>query len=150
MNTQAAINEFLRNKTLAVVGVSSKRRGFGYTVYHDLKGKGYTVYPVNPNANAIDGNLCYPDVRRLPEKVDGIVLVIPPGQTEQVVAEVAEAGIKRVWMQQGAESDAAIGFCEERGISVVHGECIMMFATPAAFPHRVHRWVRGVVGKLPE
>jgi predicted CoA-binding protein len=150
MNTKAEINEFLRSKTLAVVGVSGKRRGFGYTVYYDLKGKGYVVYPVNPNANAIDGNPCYPDVRLLPEKVDGIVLVIPPGQTEQVVAEAAAAGIKRVWMQQGAESDGAIRFCEERGISVVHGECIMMFATPAAFPHRVHRWVRGVVGKLPE
>ena len=150
MSTKATINEFLGSKTLAVVGVSSKRRGFGYTVYHDLKGKGYKVYPVNPNTNAIDGNPCYPDVRLLPEKVDGVVLVIPPEQTEQVVAEVAEAGIKRAWMQQGAESDAAIRFCEERGISVVHGECIIMFATPAAFPHRVHRWVRGVVGKLPE
>ena len=150
MSTKAAINEFLGSKTLAVVGVSSKRRGFGYTVYHDLKRKGYTVYPVNPNTNAIDGNPCYPDVRLLPEKVDGIILVVPPEQTEQVVGEVAEAGIKRVWMQQGAESDAAIRFCEERGISVVHGECIMMFATPAAFPHGVHRWVRGVVGKLPE
>ena len=150
MNTRAAINEFLGSKTLAVVGVSAKRRGFGYMVYHDLKGKGYTVYPVNPNTNAIDGDPCYPDVRLLPEKVDGIVLVIPPEQTEQVVAEAAEAGIRRLWMQQGAESDAAIRFCEEHGISVVHSECIMMFASPAGFPHRVHRWVRGVVGRLPE
>ena len=150
MNTRAAINEFLGSKTLAVVGVSSKRRGFGYTVYHDLKGKGYTVYPVNPNTNAIDDNPCYPDVRLLPEKVDGIVLVVPPEQTELVVGEVAEAGIRRVWMQQGAESDAAIRFCEENGVSVVSSECIMMFAAPAAFPHRVHRWVRGIVGKLPE
>jgi predicted CoA-binding protein len=150
MNTKAVIDEFLRSKALAIVGVSSKRRGFGYVVYRDLKGKGYDVYPVNPTANAIDGNPCYSDVLLLPKKVDGVVLVIPPEQTEKVVAEVAAAGINRVWMQQGAESDAAIRFCEERGMSVVHGECIMMFATPTTFPHRVHRWVRGVVGKLPE
>ena len=150
MNTKALINEFLGSKTLAVVGVSGKRRGFGYIVYRDLQGKGFEVYPVNPNTSTIDGNPCYSDVRLLPARVDGVVLVIPPEQTERVVREVAEAGIRRVWMQQGAESDAAIRFCEQSGISVVHGECIMMFATPAAFPHRVHRWVRGVVGRLPE
>lgn len=150
MTKMAVINEFLGGKTLAVVGVSGKRRGFGYTVYRDLKDKGYVVYPVNPHANTIDGNPCYPDVRVLPGKVDGVVLVVPPEQTEQVVGEVAAAGINRVWMQQGAESEAAIRFCEERGLSVVHGECIMMFAAPAAFPHRLHRWVRGVTGRLPE
>jgi hypothetical protein len=150
MSTKAAINEFLGSKTLAVVGVSSKRRGFGYTVYNDLKGKGYVVYPVNPNTNTMDGDQCYSSVHEIPEKVDGVVLVIPPVRTERVVHDIVAAGIKRVWMQQGAESDTAIRLCEEHGISVVHGECIMMFATPAAFPHRVHRWVRGVVGKLPE
>ena len=39
MNTLKEIDRFLTSKTLAVVGVSSKRRGFGYTVYNDLKGK---------------------------------------------------------------------------------------------------------------
>ncbi|HCV43826.1 MAG TPA: CoA-binding protein [Bacteroidetes bacterium] len=149
MNSKATIDGFLASKTLAVVGVSGKRRGFGYTVYKDLQGKGYKVYPVNPAAESIDGEKCYPNVRSLPEKVDGIVLVVPPAQTDQVVREVAEAGIRQVWMQQGAESKSAIRFCEEKGICVVYDECILMFAVPAALPHRAHRWVRGVFGKLP-
>jgi predicted CoA-binding protein len=150
MKTMALIDEFLGGKTLAVVGVSGKRHGFGYMVYNDLKAKGFVVYPVNPNTNIIDGDRCYSSVQEIPEKVDGVVLVIPPVRTERVVREIVAAGIKRVWMQQGAESDTAIKFCEENGISVVHGECIMMFAKPTAFLHRAHRWVRGAVGKLPE
>jgi hypothetical protein len=51
-------------------------------------------------------------------------------------------------MQQGAESPVAIGYCEEHGIDVVHGECIMMFAAPTGI-HRLHRWLRGFFGRLP-
>ncbi|NOY06371.1 MAG: CoA-binding protein, partial [Chlorobi bacterium] len=61
----------------------------------------------------------------------------------------AENGIRRIWMQQGAESEEAIRFCEEHGINVVHGECIMMFMEDPAFMHRAHRWVWKLLGKLP-
>jgi len=53
-------------------------------------------------------------------------------------------------MQQGAESQAAIRFCEERDISAIHGECILMFADPTAFHHRMHRWAWGILAKLPQ
>jgi uncharacterized protein len=150
MMTQKVIDAFLAGRRFAIVGVSAKKRGFGYAVYQDLGKKGYDVLPVNPNASIIDGDTCYPDLYSLPGKVDGIVLVVPPDQTERVVKEAAEVGIKRVWMQQGAESDEAIAYCKQKGIDVVHGECIMMFAPAAAFPHRMHKWVKGITGRLPE
>jgi uncharacterized protein len=149
MTSQQTIDDFLSCKTLAVVGVSGSRRGFGYAVYKDLKTKGYTVFPVNPNAETIDGHPCYPNVSALPERVEGVVLVVPPEVTEKVVREAAIDNIKRVWMQQGAESGKAIALCESSGIAVVHGECIMMFADAKAFPHNVHRWLNKVTGKLP-
>ena len=150
MNTAAEVEEFLGSKTLAVVGVSRKRVGFGYTVFKDLKKKGYLVYPVNPHADNVDGEQCYSGVTTLPQRVDGVVAVVPPEQTEAVVREMSIAGIRRVWIQQGAESDVAITFCREHGISVVADQCIMMFARPTAAPHRVHRFVRGVMRKLPK
>ena len=70
-------------------------------------------------------------------------------EREKVVADAAQAGIRRFWMQQGAESQAAIRFCEEREISAIHGECILMFADPAGL-HRLHGWVRGILGNLPQ
>lgn len=71
-------------------------------------------------------------------------------RTEQVVKDALAAGIRRVWMQQGTESAAAIQFCQENGISEVHGECIMMHAPNTAFFHKIHRWVWGMLGKLPK
>jgi predicted CoA-binding protein len=82
--------------------------------------------------------------------VDGVIVVVPPAQTEKVVREAAAAGIRRVWMQQGAESQAAIQFCKENGVAEVHGECIMMFTRGDAFPHSLHRWFWKLLGKLPK
>ena len=150
MITRAAVDEFLAQKNLAVVGVSRKGGKFGNTVFKEFKGKGYRVYPVNPQAETIDGEHCYANVRDLPQPMDGIVVVVPPAQTEIVVQDAAEAGIERIWIQQGAESEKALRFCEERGLKVIHGECILMFAEPAAFYHKLHRWVWGLFGKLPQ
>jgi predicted CoA-binding protein len=150
MTSKAAVEDFLGQRTLAVVGASRDEKKFGNKVYKDLIRKGYQTYPVNPKADEIDGQPCYPDLGALPEAVDGVVFVVPPAQTEQVVRQAAELGISRVWMQQGSESEDALRFCEENDISTVSGECILMFAEPAEFYHRAHRWVWGVLGKLPE
>jgi len=75
-------------------------------------------------------------------------VVVPPAQTERVVREAAEVGIQRVWLQQGAESATAIKYCQDQGMSVVHGECILMFAAPTG-AHKLHRWIWKLFGKLP-
>jgi len=150
MTTRAAVDDFLAQRTLAVVGVSRDPKKFGNSVYRDLKGKGYKLYPVNPKAEEIEGDRCYANLSALPEPVDGVLVVVPSAETEQVVQDAARSGIPRVWMQQGAESEAAIEFCRANGISEVHGECILMFAQPQAFFHKPHKWVWGLMGKLPK
>ncbi|MEW6233982.1 MAG: CoA-binding protein [Candidatus Omnitrophota bacterium] len=150
MTKRSTVEEFLQQKRFAVAGVSQKKRKFGYVVYKNLLSKGYNVFPVNPHAKTIDGNPCYESLLALPEKVDAAVIVTPPPQTEKIVRDAHEAGIARLWMQQGAESPEAIRFCEEKGISVVHGECILMFAEPAGWPHRLHRLIWKWLGKLPK
>ena len=149
MVNRAAIDDFIAQRKLAVVGVSRTGKKFGNRAYLELKGKGYSVYPINPNAAVIEGDRCYSSLNALPEPVDGVVVVVPPAETEKVVQDAAKAGIRRVWMQQGAASDEAVRFCEEQGISVVHGHCILMFAEPVTSFHRFHRWVWSLLGKLP-
>ena len=73
----------------------------------------------------------------------------PSSQTDHVVRDAARAGIRRVWIQQGSGTDAAVRFCEGNGMTAVHGQCILMFLEPVAFFHRVHRWLWGLFGKLP-
>jgi predicted CoA-binding protein len=149
MTSKTVVEDFISQQSLAVVGVSRGGQKFGNMAYRELKAKGYKLYPIHPSAETLEGDRAYKDFASLPEKVGGALLVVPPAQTEKVVREAAAAGIKRVWMQQGSESETAIRFCQENGIAEVHGECIMMFAGKNFF-HKPHRWVWGMLGKLPK
>jgi predicted CoA-binding protein len=148
MTSQASVDGFLEQTTLALAGLSRSGKKFGNAVLEDLTGKGYEILAVHPKAAEIGGVRCYPSLAELPKKVGGLVLVVPPAQTEALVREAHTAGIGRVWMQQGAESTRAIRYCEEYGIDVVYGECIMMHARPSGI-HRFHRWLWGLLGRLP-
>ncbi|MFB0515142.1 MAG: CoA-binding protein [Candidatus Neomarinimicrobiota bacterium] len=117
--------------------------------YRELKARGYRLFPIHPAAESLEGDRCYPNLSTLPETVGGVLIVVPPDQTAQVVRDITAAGISRVWMQQGAESQAAIRYCQKNGISTVHGECILMFAEPLKFYHKPHRWLWRLLGKLP-
>jgi uncharacterized protein len=147
--SKQSVDDFLAQKKLALVGLSRKGGKFGNLILKNLTGKGYKVYPIHPEAESIDGHPCWKRLDMLPEKVGGAVLVVPPQETEKVVRQAAEAQIGRIWMQQGAESESAIRFCEESGISVVHGHCILMFAEPAGFLHGFHRSILKLFGRLP-
>ena len=150
MTSKRLVENFLSEKSIAVVGASRDEKKFGYRVYIDLKSKGYNIFPVNPNTEYIADQKCYPDLLSLPVEIDAALLVIPPSATMQVVKDALSKGIKKIWMQQGSESEEAIRFCEENGIEAVYKECILMFAEPTAFFHRAHRWVNGLTGRLPK
>jgi len=126
MNTEL-INKFLdKTNVFAVVGASRDPEKYGHQVYKDLKRAEYKVYPVNPNAKEVLGDKCYPDLKDLPTKPDVVDVVVPPKITEKIVRTCKMLGITKVWMQPGSESETAIKFCDENGIDVVHGVCVMI------------------------
>jgi uncharacterized protein len=148
--SRVTIEEFVAQRKLAVVGVSRSAKRYGAAAYRELKAKGYQLYPVHPEAESVIGDRCFPSLAALPEPVDGVLVIVPPAQAERVVEEAITAGIRRIWLQRGAESEAALERCKAAGISVVHGECILMFAGRPGFPHNVHRFFRSVFGGLPK
>ncbi len=150
MTTKAAIESVLSQKSLAVAGASRDSKKFGNTVYKELRSRGYRVFAVNPNAQVIEGDPCYPSLKALPEKVGALVAVTQPAVTGQVVREAAEMGIANIWMQPGAESPEALQFCQEHNINVVSGECIMMYLSHPAFPHNLHKFIKHALGGKPQ
>jgi uncharacterized protein len=150
MNSLAEVNDFVAQKTLAMVGLSRNEKAFSASIFKELTTKGYKLLPVNPSAAQISGHACYPTLASLPEKVGGVLIVTPPGQTEKIVREAADQGITRVWVQQGAHSPEAEKLCQDLGLSAVSGKCIMMFAEPVGSIHGVHRWFAKVFGTLPK
>ncbi len=125
MNENVA--DFLKkSNVLAVVGASRHKEKFGYRIFHSLKNAGFKTYPVNPEAGEIDKVKCYPSISDLPEKPDVVVTVVLPSVTEKIVKEAKKLNVKKVWMQPGSESDAAIEYCEKNGICVTAKMCMVV------------------------
>ncbi len=122
----SAIEEFLAQKSVAVIGVSTTGTKYSNRGYNKLKSRGYRTYPVNRTAEFIGEDRCYPNLAALPESVDAILLFIPPAETEKVVREALSMGIRHIWMQPGAESEVAIRLCEEQGIEAIYNQCILL------------------------
>jgi len=142
------IDEFVSQPALALMGMSRLGKKFGNFAYRALVSKGYRVYPIHPDAKAIDGIRCYFDVADLPERVESALVVLPAAKALTAIGKAAAAGIRRVWLQQGSESPGVLRACQGLGIDVISGECILMFARPTGY-HKVHRWVWDILGKLP-
>jgi predicted CoA-binding protein len=150
MVTRRVIEEFLSLDGLAVVGASRIRAKFGNKAYRDLRSKGYNVVPMNPSAETIEGDRCFPDLASLPKNIKGLVMVIPPAFTEKVILKAKDAGITHVWMQPGAESAAAAARIRDSGLILIEGQCIMMHAAPVGAFHRFHRFFARLAGKAPK
>jgi predicted CoA-binding protein len=141
-SARQAINDFLAQKRIALVGASRNPKDFNARVFRDLRSLGYDVVPVNPGAKEIEGVPCYECVQEIQPPV-GAALVMTKAETAAtIVNDCWEAGIKRVWLYRasgkGAVSPAAVDFCKQNGISVVPGFCPYMFLPGAAWVHRMH------------
>lgn len=142
------VQKFFQGKRLAIVGVSRTGKKFGNTILTELKGRGYQVYVVHPEQQEIGGEKCYRDLTALPEAVDGLVVCVSPRKTGQVIEEAAQAGIKNVWLQMGAESPDVIAQAQKSGMNIVSGKCILMYADPVKGLHGFHRTLAKIFGQL--
>jgi len=122
---QDLINEFMSQKRFAIVGATDDPQSYGHEIFNNLRSRGYEVYPVNPRLKELEGLKCYPTLSDIPVKVDVVDIVVPPRVAEEVVKEAKRLGLERIWLQPGAESEAAITFCRENGMKVVYNACVM-------------------------
>jgi predicted CoA-binding protein len=139
-----AAEGFLANKRVAVTGVSRTPKDHGSnTVYKRLRDRGYEVFAVNPNADVVEGDACYQDLKSIPGGVDAVVIGTRPSIAGDTMRECADLGIKHVWMHRGpgagSVSDLATAYGREHGITVIDGGCPCMFGPTADFGHKVMR-----------
>ncbi len=152
----ARVKDFLAQNRIAVAGVSRTREDAANIIYRKLKRSGYQAFPVNPNIDTFEGDLCCPDLKSISGGVDGVVIITRPQVTEEIVRQCPDAGVSRVWMHQSlarlgtSVSEEAATFCHENGIIVIAGACPMMFCEPVDFGHKCLRWMLRLTGKLPK
>jgi predicted CoA-binding protein len=95
-------------KIVAIIGASSNRSKFGNRALRAFRQQGFTVIPINPNEDEVEGIKTYASVLDVPGPIDMASLYVPPHIGEQVIAGIAQKGIAEVWLNPGAESDELI------------------------------------------
>ena len=155
VSVREAASEFLSKKRIAVTGVSRKPQGHGSNVvYQRLRDRGYEVFAINPNADEVEGDRCFHDLKSVPGGIDAVVIGTRPDHAVETMRECAALGIKQVWMHRafgaGSVSDSATEYGREHGIRVIDGGCPLMFGPTADSGHKAMRFVCTLTGKVPK
>jgi uncharacterized protein len=150
-----AAADFLSHKRVAVTGVSRTPGSHGSNaVYQRLRDRGYDVFAVNPNADEVEGDRAYHDLRSIPGGVEAVVIGTRPEHADGTMRECAELGIKHVWMHRGpgagSVSRTATAYGRERGIAVIDGGCPCMFGPTADHGHKAMRLLFTLAGNVPK
>ncbi len=148
--TKKEIDSFLETRKLAIAGVSRKEKKFGYTVYMDLKEKGFDVYPINPNTDTLNGQTCFRSVSALPADVTKLVVLTKKPETLGILREAFDKGIKEVWIQQMSDTPEALNFSVAHFKTFIYKQCILMHTDPVKSIHKFHRSIKGFFGTLPK
>ena len=148
--SRAEIDEFLRQRRLAVVGVSRNEKEYGRAVFRELRKGGREVTPINPSASEIDGVACYASISEVGSTVDGALVLLPAASAAAAVRECVEAGIRRIWIR--TDVPEARELCEKSGVTLISGFCPLMFLpnADAAFVHACHAFGLKLAGIYPK
>jgi uncharacterized protein len=116
----------LRNaKTIAVVGLSSRRSRPSYGVSEYMQSSGYRIIPVNPNETEILGEKAYASLDEVPGPVDIVDIFRRPEGVPEIVDAAIRIGAKGIWMQEGVVHEEAAARGRAAGLEVIMDKCIL-------------------------
>jgi predicted CoA-binding protein len=136
--------DFLSHKKLALIRLSAQSPVMG-DMKKELVPKGYEVSLAYLSAGESD-----PTIAQVSGAVEGVIISVPKSECAAAVKEAIDAGIPRLWLQAGCDSKEALALCAEKGVPVIHGACVLMYAAPVQSVHRFHRGIAKVFGKLQD
>ncbi len=126
-NLNELIQSFLASAEFAVLGASTNRVKFGNQVLRHYLKHGKTVYPIHPKEEIIEGCRCFPTLTAAPDTIEAVSIITPPVITEKVIHEAVELGIRKIWMQPGAESQRAVEIARDAEMECIAGEaCVLI------------------------
>lgn len=122
----AEMIEMLREgKTIAVVGLSSKRMRPSHGVAAYMQDHGYRIIPVNPSETEVLGEKAYATLAEVPERIDIVNVFRLPEFVPAIVDEAVRLGVKYLWLQEGVVHEAAAAQARAAGVKVVMDRCIL-------------------------
>ncbi len=110
-------------KTIAVVGMSTNPDKPANFAPMELHRRGWTVIPVNPNADEVAGLKSYPSLDAVPGPIDVVNVFRPASEAPGIAVDAAKVGAKALWLQKGIVSDEARQVAEAAGMAFVENQC---------------------------
>jgi len=120
------IDRILENcRTIAVVGLSSKRFRASFGVSEYMQAAGYRIIPVNPAETEVLGEKSYPTLESVPEKIDLVDIFRRSEFVSDIVDSAIRIGAKAIWMQEEVVDESAAARARAAGMDVVMDRCIL-------------------------
>ena len=130
------IKKILENsKTIAMVGVSSEKKGEdpknlkrkpANVVMKYMQDFGYKVYPINPFAEGevINGEKVISSLDKISETIDIVDVFRPSKEAPRIAKEAVEKKSKVLWLQYGIENEEAEKIADQANIKFISNKCI--------------------------
>jgi len=116
----------MAGKTVAVVGASADRMKFGNKAVRAFRDAGWTVFPIHPVLEEVEGLPAYRDLDALPvATLDQVTFYVPPQVGIALLDQVERKKIAEVWLNPGSESPAILARAEELGLNVIQACSIL-------------------------
>jgi hypothetical protein len=113
------------SRTIAVVGLSSKRWRPSFGVAEYMQRAGYRIIPVNPFETEVLGEKSYPDLDAVPVPIDIVDVFRRPEFVPPIVEAAIRKGASAIWLQEGVVHEEAAQRAREAGLTVVMDRCIL-------------------------
>lgn len=113
------------SRTIAVVGLSSKKWRASHGVSEYMQNQGYRIIPVNPEETEVLGEKAYPDLESVPDKVDIVDVFRRSEHVPPIVESAIKIGARAIWLQEGVYHPEAAARATGAGLIVIMDRCIL-------------------------
>ena len=121
--TDETIDQVLKLKTWAIVGLGNNPERAAFGVSKLLQDKGHRIVPVYPRAETVHGETGYKTLSEIPFEVDVVDCFVNSNLVGKVVDEAIAIGAKAVWLQLDVIDEAALARAEAAGLLAIMDRC---------------------------
>ena len=122
--------------SVAILGASSDRGKFGNKSVRAHLSQGYTVYPINPKGDSIEGLTTYARLSDVSTStLTRISVYLPPRLLLTALPEIAATPHDELWFNPGTDTEEVLQRAGELGLDPIRGCSIVeLGVSPADFP----------------
>ena len=135
MSDEQIKNILNNSKTIAMIGISSEKKGEdpnnlkrkpANVVMKYMQDFGYKVIPVNPFAEGeiINGETVVGSLEKISEQVDIVDIFRPSKETPGIANEAVKIRSKVLWLQYGIQNEEAEKIVAKANIQYIANRCI--------------------------